>query len=168
MKRIALLLVLAAACKTTDSSPPAAKNEPAPTPTDRAPRTAPTLPGTGDTAGSGEERPPARAWDGKRGGRWAQIDTDGDGKISDAERAAAMKQRAEQMRSRLDTNNDGKLTPEELAAAPGRRMHFDDPAALDTNKDGDISADELAAGMLARRDAMRTRPVPAGSGGATE
>jgi Ca2+-binding EF-hand superfamily protein len=84
------------------------------------------------------------------------MDKDGDGKISDEERAAAMKERSEKMRARLDTNGDGKLTPDELANSKGR-MKFDDPAALDTNHDGDISADELQAGIQARRDEMRAQ-----------
>jgi len=94
----------------------------------------------------------------------AKLDTDGDGVISDQEREAGMKQRAETMRTKLDTNGDGKLTPDELAATKGR-MHFDDPAALDTNKDGDISVDELAAAMKARRDKMRDQWQNGGGAG---
>jgi hypothetical protein len=90
------------------------------------------------------------------------LDTDGDGKISDEERAAGRKKRVERMRAKLDTNGDGKLTPDELKASTGR-MKFDDPAALDTNKDGDISVDELEAGMQARRDLHRG----SGSGSST-
>jgi EF hand domain-containing protein len=166
MKRFALLLVVVAACKTTDSSPQPAPSEPA-TPTVRQPappatRPAPTLPAEGSSAADTPEGP--GRWD-RRNNRLARMDTDGDGKISDAERAAAMKQRAEMMRTRLDTNGDGKLTPDELAAAQGR-MHFDDPASLDTNKDGDISADELAAAMQARRDAMRAKRDAAAAGSA--
>jgi len=86
--------------------------------------------------------------------RDAKLDANGDGVVSDEERAAAMRERVTNMRTRLDADGDGKLTPAELANAPGR-MHFDDPAALDTNHDGDISADELAAALKARRDQRR-------------
>jgi hypothetical protein len=85
--------------------------------------------------------------------RLARLDTDGDGAISDEERAAAMRERLANVRARLDSDGDGKLTPAELANARGR-MHFDDPA-IDTNHDGDISADELAAALKARRDEWR-------------
>lgn len=37
--------------------------------------------------------------------------------MSDEERAAMMKQRAETLRKRLDTDGDGKLTPAELGTA---------------------------------------------------
>jgi Ca2+-binding EF-hand superfamily protein len=83
--------------------------------------------------------------------------------MTDEERAAALKQRAEMMRKRLDTDGDGKLTPAELTAARGR-MRFDDPAAIDTNHDGDISTDELVAAMKARADQRRAQR--AGSGNA--
>lgn len=164
MKRIALLLlVVASACKTTDSAPqPQPTADPAAAPARVASRPAPRLaaptPLGSDT--------PALPDEGGRhhGGRMAKMDTDGDGKISDEEREAAMKDRSAKMRSRLDTNGDGKLTPDELANAKGR-MKFDDPTALDTNNDGDISADELEAGMTARRDEMRAQRLLDGRGG---
>jgi hypothetical protein len=163
MKRIALLLLVMSACKTTDSTP---KQDPAPTPVEHPAQPAapapslPSDPSTNSAMGSGDRPslPPGH----HRGDRFAKMDKDGDGVISDEERAAAMKERAAQMRTRLDSNGDGKLTPDELASAKGR-MHFDDPASLDTNKDGDISADELAAAMQARREARR-----AAAGSATE
>jgi hypothetical protein len=164
MKRIALLLLVISACKTSDSTP---KSDPAPTP-DRpatvqhaAPAPAlPSDPNANAQMGSGDrpQLPPEgnRPFGRHRGDRLAKMDKDGDGVISDEERAAAMKERAAQVRTRMDTNGDGKLTVDEVKNATGR-MHFDDAAALDTNKDGDISADELAAAMQARRDAMRDR-----------
>ncbi len=166
MKRIALLLLAISACKTSDSSP--AKAEP-PAPTDRAapsaPRPAPSLPSDPNAQALGSDHPtmPDRPY-GRHHDRMAKLDTDGDGVISDQERAAAMKQRAETLRTKLDTNGDGKLTPDELAATKGR-MHFDDPAALDINKDGDISVDELAAAMKARRDTMRDQWQNGGGAG---
>jgi Ca2+-binding EF-hand superfamily protein len=88
------------------------------------------------------------------------MDRDGDGVVSDEERAAAMRDRADAMRKRLDTDGDGKLTPAELANARGR-MRFDDAAAVDTNHDGEISADELAVAMKARMDARRAQHASA-------
>jgi Ca2+-binding EF-hand superfamily protein len=154
MKRIALLLlVVASACKT-DNAP-----QPAPVAADPIPvakRAAPPMPKLAEQAPLGSDTPDDEGR--HHGDRMARMDTDGDGKISDEEREAAMKERTAKMRARLDTNGDGKLTPDELANAKGR-MKFDDPAALDTNKDGDISADELEAGMKARRDEMRQQRI---------
>lgn len=97
--------------------------------------------------------------------RLERFDKDGDGQISAAERAAAMKERMDTMHARLDTDGDGKLSPAELAASRGGRFKMlGDPSALDTNHDGDISADELSAGMQARRDERRAmRDANAGS-----
>lgn len=171
MKRIALLLVvLASACKTSDSAPKPQPEATEPAQTTRAARPTPSLPGSPGALG-GPDRPqlPAngdgeRHWGNRRGDRMARMDKDGDGKITEEERAAAMKERSEKMRSRFDANADGKLTPDELANAPGR-MHFDDPKALDTNHDGDISADELQAAMQARREEMRLQRQQQRAGG---
>lgn len=83
-----------------------------------------------------------------------ELDADGDGKISDAEREAFRKKRLEKARERLDTNHDGKVSIDEAKAGTGR-MKFDDAEAIDTNKDGDISLDELDAAMKARRAAQK-------------
>src|SRR4029077_14799276 len=92
--------------------------------------------------------------------RHGRMDRDGDGVVSDEERAAAMRDRAEAMRKRLDTDGDARLPPAELANAGGR-MRFADPAAVDTNHDGDISADELAVAIKARMDARRAQHASA-------
>jgi len=174
MKHIAFALSLLVACGKSDSSPaaqaPASPDNPAP-----AEQAAPAAPAPGPAAP--QARPTPRLpdqkpgddgprWGGRRGDR-PNIDTDGDGKVSDDERAAARKQRLAGMRSHLDANGDGKLTVDELKATEGggrRRMRFDDPAALDTNHDGDISADELGAAMDARREQWRQRRDGGGSG----
>ena len=106
--------------------------------------------------GSGTERPGRRDWRGDRAGR---ADANGDGMVSDEERAAAVRERVGNMRSRFDLDGDGKLTVDELAKAHGR-IRFDDAASLDTNHDGDISSDELAAGLKARRDQRRAGRGP--------
>ena len=150
----ALALVFVVACKAEPpaSSSSGSSNEAAPTGHARSAKidVKPILPGQPAPApadGSDDRE----AW---RKRRQERMDTNGDGVVSDEERAAAMKQRMQRLHDRLDTDGDGKLTPAELAAAPGR-MHFDNPEALDTNHDGNIDADELAAGMKARREAFR-------------
>jgi hypothetical protein len=161
MKRIALLVLVVAACKTSDSSPakadpPAATEQPA---TPHAARPAPSLPGEAKPEQLGSDHPTMPSEDrpyGKHRDRNAKMDKDGDGVVSEEERAAAMKERAQRVHDKLDTNGDGKLTPDELKTAQGR-MHFDDPATLDLDKNGEISPDELAAAMKARRDAFRDR-----------
>jgi hypothetical protein len=171
---IATALVLAVACKTEAPSPAA----PAPggeVPGGKA-RSAkidikPTLPASPDDPPRGDTDDPARGNPGARAEwrkrRMAKLDTNGDGVISDEERAAAARERIAGMHARLDSDGDGKLTPAELASAPGR-MHFDDPAAVDTNHDGDISADELAAALKARRDQRRGDRAGSDGGGADQ
>jgi hypothetical protein len=152
----AVALVFAVACKTDPPAPSA----PGATPEGPAGKVRsakidvkpvePAKPALPDEPRAGD--PAARqAW---RDRRNARLDSDGDGVVSDAERAAAMHDRVVNLHARLDADGDGKLTPAELGNARGR-MRFDDPAALDTNHDGDISADELAAGLKARRDQRR-------------
>jgi hypothetical protein len=178
---IAAALVLAVACKTDAPS----SATPAPTGEDTAAKArsakievkpvqpalpaapaAPAPPAPGDDkAGGDSPRGNPAARDEWRKRRNARLDANGDGVVSDEERAAAMRERMTAMRARLDADGDGKLTPAELANAPGR-MQFDNPAALDTNHDGDISADELAAAMQARRDQRRTERAGADQGSA--
>lgn len=136
----------------------------------------PSLPSSGaDPAApsSSEEAPPPRGMradmtpeerEEMRKRRLERFDKDGDGKISEEERTAAMKQRMDNLHARLDTDGDGKLSPAELSAGRAGRM-LPDGATLDANHDGDISADELAAGMKTRRDERRAlRDGSAGSG----
>lgn len=166
---LSLALVFAVACKT-DSPAPAAGSSADPSSgkarsakIDLKPSAAPPpslAAGSSDDEaappeGRGDHRLDPAAREEWRKRRMERMDKDGDGKISDEERAAAMKERMDAMRARLDTDGDGKVTPAELAAARGNRIRMEDPAALDTNHDGDISSDELAAGMKARRDARR-------------
>jgi hypothetical protein len=159
---MAAVLVLAVACKTdppkTDQAPaatdPGAKARSAKidvkpvTPPPEVPASA-----TGSDA-TREQRPPRDATKPDWSTRRTRLDTDGDGMISDEERAAATRERMGALRQRLDRDGDGKVSVEELSAARGR-MKFDDPASLDTNHDGDISAEELAAALRARRAARR-------------
>lgn len=150
----ALALALTAGCKKDEPAAPTPSSD-----TAKQPGVKPGLPADpAQAAGSG-----AGDWRSRRG----RMDKDGDGVVSEEERAAALKARAEMMRKRLDTDGDGKLTPAELGAARGR-MKFDDPAALDTNHDGDISADELVAAMKARADQRRAQRTGAGSAGSAD
>jgi hypothetical protein len=165
-----LVLVGAIACKKDPPPAPAAAPNEAPSPTER-PR--PYLPPTQapvpsapsantDTAAPALPTPAEmphrdRAW--RRGDRDQRLDTDGDGKVSEAEREAGRRARIENMRTRLDANGDGKVSPSELNTGSGR-MNFDNPGALDTNGDGDISTDELQAALAARRAAKRAEASP--------
>jgi hypothetical protein len=168
---ITAAFVLAVACKTEAPSPASAaptEDVPAAKPRSAKIDVKPVQPALPAAPAAGDDQP--AAGDSPRAGRddWrkrrdAKLDANGDGVVSDEERAAALKQRVTAMHARLDADGDGKLTPAELAKAPGR-MHFDNPEALDTNHDGDISADELAAAMQARRDQRRGNGAGAAPG----
>lgn len=153
MKRLALLVLVCAACKSSsDSKPapaPAADDSPAAQHARIAPRVAPALPPSNDVEGSNAPSlPEQRTW--RHHGDW------NGSAMTDEEREARMKERTEKFRSRLDANGDGKVSYDEIKNAPGR-MHFDNPEEIDTNHDGDISTDELQAAMKARRDAFRAQ-----------
>jgi hypothetical protein len=103
-----------------------------------------------DTDGDGEiseeERAAARA---KREAEMlARLDKNKDGKVDDAERDAARKDRATEMHARLDKNGDGKLSVEEMQTGRISRMGAD--VGIDTNGDGDVSVDEIDAMMKNR------------------
>jgi hypothetical protein len=135
-------LALAAGCK---------KDQPAaPAPSDETANQPGVKPGPADPAQAGS----GSNWRNRRRG----------GPMTDEERTAMFKRNAEALHKRLDTDGDGKLTPAELAAAGGGgRMRFDDPAAIDTNHDGDISSDELVAAMKARFEQRRAQRGGSGS-----
>ncbi|MEZ4403007.1 MAG: hypothetical protein R3B06_23495 [Kofleriaceae bacterium] len=90
----------------------------------------------------------ARVDDGARGGRHPgpAVDTDGDGVVSDAERAAARAAHVDQLFARLDADGDGALTAAELAAGPTRKRGPGlDLARLDADGDGQVTKAELLA-----------------------
>ena len=80
----------------------------------------------------------------RREERMKRLDTNGDGVVSDEERAAATAERAASTFSRLDADGDGVLTPDELA---GARWFRGDPAKADADGDGKISVEELQKAM---------------------
>ncbi|HEY1552194.1 MAG TPA: EF-hand domain-containing protein [Kofleriaceae bacterium] len=161
MKRLVLLMLVLAACKSSSN------NKPAPAAGDDSPdttaqrarptaRVAPALPN--EVEGSNAPSLPE-----ERGFRHHRGDWNGSA-MTDEEREAMFKQRAEKARARLDADGDGKVSYDEVKNAQGR-MHFDDPAAIDTNHDGDISADELEAAMKARREQFRAQREARNGGG---
>jgi hypothetical protein len=154
MKRLVLLLLVCAACKSSSDAKPApaaddTAQQAALPRTRQTNRVSPSLP---DEGVEGSNRPSLPEDQPRRHhrGDWGGSD------MTDEQRAAMMKERVDNMRSRMDTNGDGKVSYDELKNAQGR-MHFDNPEEIDTNHDGDISADELQAAMKARRDAFRAQ-----------
>lgn len=65
------------------------------------------------------------AFEKRQAERIARFDTDGDGKLSDTERAAARKEMHAKMLERFDKDGDGKLSEDERRAArEARREHM--------------------------------------------
>lgn len=107
--------------------------------------------------------------------RFAKRDKDGDGRITQADRAAAMKERADKRFARLDANGDGSISraefdaPREKRAAqagedgPGKRKWghrrgghrmMAMRGGMDPDKDGAITRDESRARALAMFDRL--------------
>ena len=94
--------------------------------------------------------------------RFESMDTNGDGKISPDEHAAA----AAAMFEKMDTNADGKVTAAEMTAAhqnmTGKKIGKGELTAaekikmIDTNGDGVLTADEHAAGARTMFEKMDT------------
>jgi len=119
----------------------------------RPPGERPALPGD-DAAGSAgadlDDADRAARREDRRNARMADLDKDGDGKISDEERQAGRTRRMDMMRQRMDTNNDGKLTVDELEKSRlGERLG--DVKAIDADGNGEISSDELQKAMESLR-----------------
>ncbi|MEZ5275013.1 MAG: EF-hand domain-containing protein [Opitutaceae bacterium] len=107
-------------------------------------------------------------------------DTDGDGVVSDEERAAMRakmqargKMNRQQMLERFDTDGDGQISPEERQAAresmggrgPGQGKaggpnHAEMMKRMDKDGDGVISDEERAAAHAARQGAGKKGPPP--------
>jgi hypothetical protein len=163
LQMVALAGLLAAGCKEAGVDRPADKTADDTTEAGSAGRSGKvdfgrrrgTQPGdsTGAAAGDGVGYQPGDVRPGmeeRRRQRIAQFDHDGDGKISDEERKAARRRRAEDLRKNADANGDGKVTPDELAKGNFRRLA---PESVDTNKDGDISIEEIESALEQRNRA---------------
>lgn len=78
--------------------------------------------------------------------RFADIDTDGDGRVTQEElfseerKAAKIAEKRQRRFDRLDADGDGAITPEEFARRVQRLEE------LDSNGDGEITRDEFRAG----------------------
>jgi hypothetical protein len=90
----------------------------------------------------------------RRKERMAELDKDGDGQVSDAERDAARQVRVAETKRRLDANGDGKLTVDELKESRMARRLGDDLTTIDADKNGEVSAEELQKSMDAMRASM--------------
>lgn len=94
--------------------------------------------------------------------RFESMDTNGDGKVSPDEHAAA----ASRMFEKMDANGDGKVTAAEMTAAhqkvtgekaeKGEMTAADKIKMFDTNGDGALTADEHAAAAKTVFDKMDT------------
>lgn len=101
----------------------------------------------GDGKLSESERAAAKAAMEERKGK---IDTNGDGTISEEERQAAQEARREQMRQKMDTDGDGTVSDAEREAAR-KEMREEMRKRIDTDGDGEISEAERQAAREARR-----------------
>jgi hypothetical protein len=145
VKRTLLLgALLFAACGSSNDSKPTTSSDQAP-----ARNAAPPGPMARQMPPD-RNQPPDRQMpsrDDRRQQMMQQFDKDGDGQLSDDERAAMKAARAQDMFQRLDADGDGKVTQAELDAAPGRGRRMIDLATADTDHDGALSAAELTAAM---------------------
>ncbi|WP_223420733.1 EF-hand domain-containing protein [Tateyamaria pelophila] len=90
--------------------------------------------------------------------RFDEVDTDGDGFVSQAELAAHSNaraaERAERMISRMDADDDGKLSPEEMMHRRNPERFF---SRMDTDDSGSISAEEFKEARGGMKDRGRHR-----------
>jgi hypothetical protein len=166
LKTLTLVLGLAAfaGCKTDapESSSSSEKPSTTATPSGPKPRSGkidlPTLPANPNGTSSPELPPRTegerdavsqQAREERRQQRRAELDTNGDGEISEEERQAARAKREQEMKDRLDTNKDGVVSDEERGAARQARAE-DMHARLDRDGDGKVTTAELAAGRFGR------------------
>lgn len=89
---------------------------------------------------------------------FARMDTDSDGRLTEADRAARMSQRQDARFARLDTDGDGQLSRAEFSARPA---HADGEGHPDTRREGrreGRSEDRRGGHMMmgGGREAMRT------------
>jgi hypothetical protein len=134
---------------TLDSPAPAGPRIDDPAADDRSPSGA----APADSPASGVQRVPDSPEANERRARFFEkYDQDGDGAISEHERAAMRRGRVAATFAAIDSDGDGALDPDEVAQAPGRaRRILSDFAAADADGNGRISEAELEAVMTDRR-----------------
>ena len=82
-----------------------------------------------------------------------KFDTDGDGKLSETERGVARKEQYSRHVEQFDTDGDGKLSEEEREAAREKRSNRRDQALerFDADGDGQLTGEEREQAQAARR-----------------
>jgi Ca2+-binding EF-hand superfamily protein len=97
-----------------------------------------------------EDSKDSKKYDGRGAIPFDQLDTDGDGVLSQEERAVARKKRHEKRLKELDADGDGRVSEAERAAARNKRQgkHLEE---FDTDGDGKISEAERAAARNKRQ-----------------
>ncbi|MFV0335283.1 MAG: EF-hand domain-containing protein [Tropicimonas sp.] len=86
---------------------------------------------------------------------FAQLDADGDGKVTAAELEAYPAARAAERFSQADADGNGALSPEELTAAIDRMRVEAMMSRLDTDGDGAVSQAEMEAMMGQMRETVK-------------
>jgi len=95
----------------------------------------------------------AAAQGGPRGDRpaFAEIDADGDSRVTAAELQAHRERMGDDRFAALDGDGDGAISREELRAAPGARAATRLMEHFDADGDGAITRDEIRATMAAQQ-----------------
>ena len=154
-KTLFTLLLALAACKTDRAAETSASENPATPSTNVKPRSGKIDPPAVKPSLSSDDNDDNDDIDQRREDRRAQriaeFDTDGDGKLSEAERQAIREKRMAEMRARLDTNKDGVISDEERTSARHQRV-VDMRSRFDKDGDGKVTPAELESAPFGRFD----------------